>query len=321
MRALVTGASGFVGRYLVDALRGDGYDVLACGGPNDAVRGDETYFAVDLADAASVAAAFERGRPDVVFHLAARTFVPDSFESPVATYEVNAIGSARVAAAARDYAAGAAVRVPRLVFVSSAEVYGKRDAGEFPLDEALELRPATPYAASKAAAEAMLLSEARSLGSDVVVARAFNHVGPGQSERFVVAAFAAQLARIASGAPPLLMVGNLDAARDFLDVRDVVRAYLALAREGESGAVYNVCSGTAVKIRDVLRELVTIARVPVEIREDPARMRPVDVPVFLGSARRIAERTGWRPEIPLARSLRDIYAAALEDAGKGAPAS
>jgi GDP-4-dehydro-6-deoxy-D-mannose reductase len=308
VRALVTGASGFAGRYLVEALRRADAEVFACSGPHD---GGEDYLPLDLGDAAAIRAAVDLAKPSHVFHLAAQTFVPESFASPVATYETNTIGTALLAQAVREYAAAGAA-MPRIVFASSAEVYGIRAAQDFPLVETLDLRPASPYAASKAGAEAILLAEARSLGLDVVVARAFNHIGPGQSDRFVVPSFAAQLAAIARGGDPKLMVGNLEASRDFLDVRDVVQAYLALARDGESGQAYNVCSGEAVRIREVLRQLITIAHVPVEVREDPARMRPSDVPVFVGNAAKLRARTGWEPGIPLSRSLRDIYEAALE---------
>ncbi len=307
MRALVTGASGFVGRYLVAELRRSGAEVLACGGPHDGAHG---YFPLDLGDIETMRAALERGRPTVVFHLAAQTFVPASLAAPMESYEINAIGSARLAAAIREYAASAPP--PRLLFTSSAEVYGRRGGDELPLRENIDLRPANPYAASKAAAEAILLAEARSFGLDVVVARAFNHIGPGQDERFAVPSLAAQLARIAAGAPPQLLVGNLTAARDFLDVRDVVNAYIALARDGERGEIYNVCSGGAVTIRDILRELIAIAHVPVEVREDPARMRPADVPILVGSPERLRARTGWQPQLTLVRSLRDIYVAARD---------
>ena len=150
----------------------------------------------------------------------------------------------------------------------------------------------------------------------MVIARSFNHIGPGQRERFVVASFAAQLARIAAGAPPRLLVGNLEAARDFLDVRDVVAAYVALARDGERGEAYNVCSGRAVTIRDVLRELIGIAGVPVEVREDPQRLRPSEIPVSVGSPQKLRARTGWEPRIALVQSLRDVYEAARATAQK-----
>jgi GDP-4-dehydro-6-deoxy-D-mannose reductase len=305
VRALVTGASGFVGRYLVSALRRQGDEVLACGGPHD--DGSE-FFPIDLADPDSLRAALEAARPNVIFHLAAQTFVPESLRSPIETFEINALGSARLAEAVRTYDADPP---PRIVFAGSAEVYGVRDANEYPLHESLDLRPANPYGASKAAAEAFLLSGARSFGLDVVVARAFNHIGPNQSERFVVASLAAQLARIAGGGEPQMYVGSLSSARDFLDVRDVVEAYLALARRGEGAQVYNVCSGRAVTIRDVLRELISIARVPVEVREDPQRLRATEIPLSVGSPEKLSKTTGWQPKIPLDRSLRDVYAAAL----------
>ncbi len=301
MRALVTGASGFVGRYLIEALRRDGIDVFACGGPHDA---SEEYFPIDLADPQILTAALDAARPTVIFHLAAQTFVPESLASPLETYEINAIGTARLAQAVRGWDSA-----PRIVFPSSAEVYGGRDASDYPLRETLDLRPANPYGASKAAAESILLAESRSFGTDVVIARAFNHIGPGQDERFVVASLAAQLARIAAGGAPQLFVGNLSAARDFLDVRDVVAAYVALAREGQRGEVYNVCSGAAVAIRDVLRELIAIARVPVEVREDSARVRSSDIPLSVGSSEKLRAKTGWTRRIPLLRSLREILEA------------
>lgn len=304
MRALVTGASGFVGGYLVEALRRDGSDVLACGGPHDS----NGFFTIDLADAESLRAALEASRPDVVFHLAAQTFVPEALRSPLESLETNVLGTARLAQALRDYDADPS---PRLVFASSAEVYGPRDVNEYPLHERLDLRPGNPYGASKAAAEAILLAEASSYGLDVVIARAFNQIGPRQSERFVVASMARQLARIAGGAEPQMYVGNLAAARDFVDVRDVVEAYLALARRGEGAHIYNVCRGQAVTIRDVLRELILIAGVPVEVREDPQRMRPVETPLSVGSSERLRETTGWQPRIALTQSLRDVYEAAL----------
>lgn len=218
------------------------------------------------------------------------------------------LGTARVLEAARAYR-DRGNAPPRVLFTSSAEVYGRQPADAFPLRETLALQPANPYAASKAAAEAMALAEARRYGLDVVVTRAFNHIGPGQSDRFVVANFALQLARIAAGGEPRLEVGNLSARRDFLDVRDVVAAYVALACEGESANAYNVCSGTAVSIEEILRELIHIARVPVEVREDPARMRPSDVPLFYGGNEKLRARTGWQPRIVLRDSLLEIYEA------------
>lgn len=305
MRAMVTGARGFVGRYLLAALERHGDEAFGFGGPND--DPDGLYPGIDVRDLGSLSNALEATRPNVVFHLAAQSSVPTALHAPIETYDVNAMGAARLTQAVRAYTG----EPPRIVFTSTAEVYGPREASEYPLRENLDPLPANPYGASKAAAEAILLGEARSFGLDVVIARAFNHIGPGQDERFVVASMANQLANIAGGAEPQIYVGNLGTTRDFLDVRDVVEAYLALARRGEGAQVYNVCSGRGVTIRDVLRELIGIARVPVEVREDPQRVRSVETPLSVGDPEKVRMRTGWQPKIPLIASLRDIYAAAF----------
>lgn len=305
MRALVTGASGFIGKHLLTALHAGGWDCAAAGGPDD-VTG---LIPLDLTDVQNLRAALDIAAPDVVFHFAGQANVPVSIENPAETYDVNTLGVARLLEAIRGYAA-AGNEPPRVVFASSADVYGKRSAHDLPLVETLAPNPASPYAASKAAAEAILLGEARSFGLDVVIARTFNCIGPGQSERFAVASFAGQLARIAAGAPAVMEVGDLTAARDFLDVRDGVGAYVALATSGVAGEIYNVCSGAAVTLRDILSELVTIAHVPVEIRQDPARMRPSDVPISYGSNQKLRLITGWEPHVPLIQTLKDIYAAA-----------
>ena len=306
MRALVTGASGFVGPYLLERLKESGYEVIAAGGPQES---DPRFLPVDLADSQSLNAAFDIAEPNVVFHLAAQAFVPRSLDAPEETYEANVMGTARVLQALREWRARNASDA-RFVFVSSAEVYGAQPDTSRPIDENAALHPRNPYAASKAAAEAIVLGEANSFGIDAVIARAFNHIGPGQSDRFVVSSFAAQLAAIASGGEPVLRVGNLEAKRDFLDVRDVVDAYVALAQRGERGEIYNVCSGTATSIREVLAELIRIAHVPVEVREDPDRMRPADVPLSYGNNAKLRSATGWSPQISLHRSLQDIYRAA-----------
>jgi GDP-4-dehydro-6-deoxy-D-mannose reductase len=292
VRALVTGAGGFVGRYLTARLEQAGYEVVAP--------------PLELRDPESLHAAFDLAQPDAVFHLAAQTFVPRSIEAPAETYEINVIGTASLLAALRAWR-DRSKRSPRVLFVSSAEVYGAQPPEAMPLDESRAPNPSNPYAASKSAAEAIVLGEVRSFGVDAVITRAFNHIGPGQDERFAIPAFAAQLSRIASGAQPVLQVGNLDARRDFLDVRDVVDAYAELARSGVSGEIYNVCSGTAVGMREILGELIRIAHVPVEVRTDPARMRPADVPLLYGNNEKLRAATGWTPRIALRKTLQDVY--------------
>ncbi len=250
--------------------------------------------------------------PDAIVHLAGQAFVPQSVADPLETLAVNAGGTAHVLEAARAYRDR--MRAPlRVLVVSSAEVYGIQRPDRMPLGETAAVQPANAYAASKLAAEAYAQAWQRSYGLDVVVARPFNHIGPGQDERFVVASFARQLAKIAAGAPAVMHVGNLEAQRDFLDVRDVVEAYLLLIANGRPGDVYNISSGRTVAIREVLRQLITIARVPVEVRDDPERMRSSDLPILSGDATKLRAATGWEPHYSLAASLRDIYAAAQQE--------
>ena len=303
MRVLVTGATGFVGRHLLAALRAAGHEPVALGGPHDA----PPAIVADLLDAAATRRAVDDAVPDAIVHLAGQAFVPQSIADPLGTLAVNAGGTAHVLEAARAYRDR--VQQPlRVLVVSSAEVYGIQRPERMPLDETAIVRPGNAYAASKLAAEAYALAWQRCYGLDCVVARPFNHIGPGQDTRFVVASFARQLAEIAAGAPPLLHVGNLEAQRDFLDVRDVVAAYVLLLANGRSGEVFNISSGRPVAIREVLRELITIARVPVEIREDPERMRASDLPLLSGDATKLRAETGWEPRFTLTESLRDIYA-------------
>ncbi|MDB5072187.1 MAG: NAD-dependent epimerase/dehydratase [Candidatus Eremiobacteraeota bacterium] len=306
MRVLLTGARGFVGRHLSAALRARGHDVVAAdrGGGDDVLE-------VDVTDELAVCAAFELARPDAVAHLAAQAFVPASLADPGATFDVNARGTLHVLDAARALAAdGPRARV---LVASSADVYGAQPREAYPLRETAAPQPRNPYAASKVAAEAFAVAYARSYGVDAVVTRAFNHIGPGQDERFAVAAYAAQIARVAAGLDRVVLVGNLGASRDLLDVRDVCDAYvLLLEGGGEAGEIYNVCSGKATTMRDVLRRLIEIAHVPVEVREDPERMRPADVPVSVGDASKLREATGWVPRITLMAALRAVYDDARE---------
>ncbi len=305
MRALVTGGNGFVGRYLAADLREHGHEVVMAGRATD---GGEIDVPLEIGDLDNVRGVVEIARADVVFHLAAQAFVPQAIREPLATYDTNVMGTARLLEALRALPANAR---PRLVYVSSGEVYGGHPAADLPLGEAAPPRPETPYAASKLAAESIVLASARTYGLPVVITRAFNHIGPGQSDRFVVAAFAKRLAAIAAGGDALFPVGNLTPARDFLDVRDVARAYVELAECGADGEIYNVCSGVPTRIQDILRQLVMVARVGVEIREDPELMRPADVAVFYGDNAKLKAATRWQPAHSLARSLRDIYAAAV----------
>jgi GDP-4-dehydro-6-deoxy-D-mannose reductase len=306
MRVLITGSGGFVGTHLVAVLRARGHEVVK----SDHRAGDDVL-AVDVTDPLVVRGAVELARPDAIAHLAAQAFVPASLEDPDRTFAINAGGTLHLLDAVRD-AVAAGAPSPRVLVASSADVYGAQPADAYPLRETTAPRPRNPYAASKVAAEALAFAYARSFDVDAVVTRAFNHIGPGQDERFALAAFAQQLARIATGGDPLVLVGDLEASRDFLDVRDVCEAYaLLLEGGGERGEIYNVCSGTATTMKELLRRLVLLARVPVEVREDPARMRPADVPVSVGDASKLRRATGWAPRIALAQTLRAVYDDAL----------
>jgi GDP-4-dehydro-6-deoxy-D-mannose reductase len=288
--AYVTGAAGFVAGWLAEHLR-------ACG--DTVVRVDAD---VDVRDGAAVRESLTAAAPEVVYHLAGLAHVGRSWEDPVPTFLVNALGTLNVLEAA-----AACSTPPTVLVVSSAEVYGSADGAA--LSEEAPLRPVSPYASSKAAAEFVALQEHLGRGIPVVRARPFNHVGPGQSPDFVVSALARRIVaaeRAGGGAVP---VGNLDAERDFTDVRDVVRAYRLLVERGRPGEAYNVASGSAVRVRDVAEHLAALARCPVELVVDPSLVRPVDVPVLLGDATRLRAETGWVPEIPLEQTLVDV----LED--------
>jgi GDP-4-dehydro-6-deoxy-D-mannose reductase len=243
-------------------------------------------------------------RPDAIYHLAAQASVGGSWDDGGRTFAVNAVGTVNLLDAAA--ACGSA---PRVLLVSSAEVYGRVGPGDLPIGEDRPLRPVSPYAASKAAAEMVGLQAWLGRRLEVVRVRPFNHTGPGQRTDFVVPSLARQVAEAARTGADALHVGNLAVRRDLTDVRDVVRAYRSVLLGGEAGEVYNVCRGVAVGIDEVAARLLRLAGVELPIVVDPDRVRPVDIPELRGDPSRLMAATGWRPEIDLDRTLSDVLAA------------
>ena len=285
---LVTGGQGFVGAHLLRLL-------------DDAVAPD-----ADVTDPVALRAAVHEIRPHAVVHLAALSNVADSFRDPAGVWQVNAIGTVNLLEAVRAECPGA-----RVLVVSTGEVYG--DADVVPTPESAPPMPRSPYAASKAAAELAALQP----GLDVVVARAFQHEGPGRDDRFAIGSWTLQLAELERAGGGALRIGNLEVERDITDVRDVCRAYEALLDRSVAGSVYNVASGRAVSLREVVDRLVALSRVPVSVEPDPGRMRRSDVAVVCGDPSKLRAATGWKPEIPLERTLADTLETAREAVATG----
>ena len=289
MKVLVTGAKGFVGHWLIAHLEAEGDQVLGL----DAE--------VDITEPFGLREVVVNWAPDAICHLAALASVGASWGASESTYQVNTVGTANVL----DAALACPTR-PRVLLVSSSEVYGRVGPADLPVGEDRPFTPVSPYAASKAAAEVIGLQTWLGSGLEVVRARPFNHTGPGQRPDFVVPALAQQVAVAVRTGADRLNTGNLEARRDLSDVRDVVRAYRLLLSGGQAGEVYNVCRGQAVSIHEVAERLLTIAGVDLPIVVDPARVRPVEIPELRGDSSRIHQQVGWAPEIDLDRTLADV---------------
>lgn len=293
MRAVITGAGGFVGQHLAAHLRASG----------DEVVGLEHH--VDVTDLAAVTRALGTTVPGAIYHLAALSHVGESWDDPGEVVRVNVLGTCNVLSAARRATPDAAVLV-----VSSAEVYGVVAEEDLPLTESSAVRPGSPYAASKAAAELLGVQAAIGYGQHALVVRPFNHIGPGQSPSFFVPALAHRLVEAKRSRLRKVQVGNLSARRDFTDVRDVVRAYRLVVEHGEPGEVYNICSGEDASIAEVANRLRELIYPDAEFVEDAGLSRPLDIPVLRGDSTKLRERTGWAPEWTLDATLRVVAAAA-----------
>lgn len=292
MRALVTGARGFVGRHLCAHLTETGDHVLGIDLPDGP----------DLLDPAALHRLLADERPDVVFHLGGWSDVGASWEHPHDCFRVNAEGTMNLLEACRTTSR------PRVLVVSSADVYGKVGPDELPLTESSPYRPVTPYAASKIAADELAHQSWLGHGLETLRVRAFNHLGPGQTTRFVAPAIAERIAINERDGGTDVAVGNLTPRRDITDVRDVVRAYRMLVESGRPGEAYNVCTGVDLSMEELAEHLIGLASTPMALRPDPELQRPVETPVLRGDNSKLRAHTGWEPTIPIDRTLGDVLA-------------
>lgn len=309
MKALVTGITGFAGSHLAELLLSRNIEVYGTVRPRSPLDNitPETAKNVrmiecELRDNNAVRSTISGVRPDYIFHLAAQSFVPTSWNSPADTLENNIIGQLNIFEAMRDAKVDAAIQL-----ACSSEEYGLVHEDELPIRESNPLRPLSPYAVSKVAQDLMGYQYFKSYGLRAFRTRAFNHTGPRRGEIFVTSSFAKQIAMIEKGKQdPVIKVGNLDARRDFTDVRDTVRAYADVVISGEPGDVYNIATNSTVKIKDLLDMLLGMSEKEIDVRIDPARLRPSDVPVLLGDYSKLNKKIGWAPSIPFEKTIRDL---------------
>lgn len=304
MKALIVGGGGFVGPYLVRHLKDElGMNVSVTKTKNEQLSfSDIDIFDCDILDKAQIEDVLKKVRPDYIFHLAAQSSVAVSWKNPAMTIDINVKGCVNLLDVIKelDYR-------PRVLMIGSGEEYGRIRDGECPIKEdATVLRPGNIYAATKACQNMLASIYAGAYGLDIMMVRAFNHIGPNQTPVFVVADFCKQVADIEKGdREPVMYVGNLEAMRDFTDVRDVVRAYALIMKYGKAGETYNVGSGKAMKIRDILDIIISFSTKDIEVKIDEAKLRPIDVPLIEPDITKINECTGWLPQIPIEQTIKE----------------
>ena len=310
MKVLITGIAGFVGSHFTEYFLAKkdieiyGIERWKASTENIAHLKDKIklYDECDINDIVSMRDILKKVKPDFIIHLAAQSFVPTSWTAPAETVKTNMIGEVNLFEALRSLKLN-----PRIIVAGSSEEYGFVKKDELPIKETNPLRPLSPYAVSKVGQDLLGYQYYRSYGLDVIRTRAFNHTGPRRGENFVCSNFAKQIALIEKGKQkPVIRAGNLDAKRDFTDVRDMVNGYWLIMQKGKPGDVYNICSGKAYAIKEVLDILLPLSKVPIKVKQDPRRMRPSDVPVLLGDCTKMKKLTGWKLTIPFKKTMEDL---------------
>ena len=309
MKVLITGISGFAGSHLAEFLLNKGYKVYGTfydkstfsnlNGFIDKI----TLFECDIRNYDILKKIIRKVRPDEIYHLAAISFVPTSLKNPKLTFDTNLYGTLNLYQVVIEQKIN-----PKILFVGSADEYGLVKESDLPIKETRPLHPMNPYAISKMSSDFLSYFYFKNYHFDIIRVRSFNHIGPRQAPDFVCPSFAKQIVEIEKGIKrePIIMVGNLEAKRDFTDVRDMVRAYWLAVQKGEMGEVYNICSERTVQIKELLNKFLKLSSKKIEVMEDPKRMRPSDNPVLQGDFSKFRERCGWKPEIPLDKTFKDI---------------
>ena len=290
-KVMVTGAQGFVGQYMAEFLKEKGLEVLEGGKEN-----------CDITDRAKVGQAVQDFKPDAIIHLAAVASIKEGFARPEKTFKVNFFGSQNILEAVKEHCPEA-----RVVLVGSSEQYGFVREEELPIKEGQEFRPMSPYAISKVAADLLGFQYYKNDGLKIVRIRPFNHTGPRRKETFVLSSWCKQVAEMEKGLKEkVLPVGNIETVRDFTDVRDMVRGYYLAAEKAEAGEAYNLCSGKGLPLEKLVGLVQDAAKVDFEVRKSPELMRRVDVPRLVGDKSKFSQATGWQPEIPLEKTVKDM---------------
>lgn len=302
MKALVIGAAGFVGPYLCKNLLDNGFDVLATKLENENSKGEFKFVNLNILKKEEIDALLKEFAPDVIFHLAAQSSVKLSWEKPQLTFSINVIGAINLLESVKEFASNA-----KVVLIGSGEEYGQIDQSKLPVKEDTKIEANNFYAVSKATQNSIGRIYAKAYGLNVVSVRAFNHIGVGQLDTFVIPSFCKQVVEIEkTNKPGVIKVGNLSSKRDFTDVRDIVNAYRLLALKGKSGETYNVGSGHSYKIEDLLNIILSLTNASVKVEIDPARFRPVDTPEVRADISKLVKDTGYKVEHDLKDTIKEI---------------